>query len=80
MGSEVLRSESLGVRIGPHEGWLSTDKHGNRNLYRPAITEKSAVRSRIERFLEEVVGSDPEHVELLEEILAARERRRRTDP
>ena len=54
------------------KGWLSTDKHGNRNLYRPAIAEKSAVRHQIERFLDEVVGSDPKDVELLEEILAAR--------
>jgi len=54
------------------KGWLATTKRGNRNLYEPAVAEARAVEHEIERFLGDVVGGEPGHLELLEKALSRR--------
>jgi len=53
-----------------NKGWLSVEKEGNTNLYTPTVPEERALTTEIGRFLQEVVGSDPENRELLMEMLA----------
>ncbi len=57
-----------------NKGWLKVDKEGNTNYYTPAASQKKAVRGEIRRFLDEVVGRDPEHLELLQQALSRRKR------
>lgn len=55
-----------------NKGWLKVEKEGNTNYYRPAVQQKRAVRGEIRRFLDEVVGPEPEHLELLSRALSRR--------
>ena len=57
------------------KGWLQVEKEGNTNYYTPAVAEKTAVRREIQRFLSDVVGSEPENLALLREILSSATRR-----
>lgn len=47
------------------KGWLKVEKEGNTNYYTPAVEQKEALRNEIRRFLGEVVGPEPENLELL---------------
>jgi len=51
------------------KGWLTVEKEGNKNSYTPAIAQKKALKEEIQRFLDEVVGSEPENRQLLKEVL-----------
>ncbi len=55
-----------------NKGWLKVEKEGNTNYYVSAAPRKKAVRAEIRRFLDEVVGRDPELIELLEQALSRR--------
>ena len=59
------------------KGWLEVEMEGNTNYYSAAIPQEEGLRLEIERFLSETVGSDPEHLELLQEALEARLRKAR---
>ena len=52
-----------------NKGWLKVEKEGNTNYYTPAVPQDRAVRGEIRRFLNEVVGSEPKHLELLRKEL-----------
>ncbi len=52
-----------------NKGWLKVEKEGNTNYYTPAVLQDRAVRGEIRRFLNEVVGSEPRHLELLRKEL-----------
>lgn len=56
------------------KGWLEVEMEGNTNYYSAAIPQKDGLRLEIERFLSETIGSDPEHLELLQEALDAKMR------
>lgn len=64
------------------KGWLEVEKEGNINYYKPAIAQKKAVKEEIRRFLDEVVGREPENLELLRRELdgASRARSSRRRP
>ncbi len=57
------------------KGWLEVEMEGNTNYYSAAIPQEDGLKLEIERFLSETVGSDPEHLELLQEALEARLRK-----
>ena len=57
------------------KGWLATTKRGNQNLYEPTVAEDGAVQQEIERFLRDVVGGNPESLELVEKALLRRRAR-----
>jgi len=62
------------------KGWLEVEMEGNTNYYTPAIPQEDGLQLEIERFLSETIGSDPDHLELLQKALDARRhqsRRRR---
>ena len=59
------------------KGWLEVEMEGNTNYYSAAIPQEEGLKLEIERFLSETVGSDPEHLELLQEALEARLRKAR---
>lgn len=56
------------------KGWLQVEKDGNTNCYSPAVNRKKALQSEIDRFFEDVVGSDPEGLELVRRAFAAKKR------
>ena len=56
------------------KGWLEVEKEGNTNYYSPAIAHKKAMTREIKRFLSEVVGPEPENLEVLRRELRAAER------
>lgn len=60
------------------KGWLEVEMEGNTNYYTPAIPQEDGLKLEIERFLTEMVGSDPDHLDLLQKALDARQRRTRT--
>jgi BlaI family penicillinase repressor len=53
------------------KGWLDVEKVGNTNRYSPAIPRKKAVTREVRRFLDEVVGPEPENLEVLRRELRA---------
>lgn len=55
------------------KGWLEVEKEGNTNYYKPAVHEGQALEEEIRRFLDHVVGSEPENRELLKRILSERD-------
>ena len=57
------------------KGWLEVEMEGNTNSYSAAIPQEEGLKLEIERFLSETVGSDPEHLELLQEALDAKRRK-----
>ena len=59
------------------KGWLEVEMEGNTNYYSAAIPQEDGLRLEIERFLSETVGSDPEHLELVQKALEARLRKAR---
>jgi predicted transcriptional regulator len=64
-----------------NKGWLTVSREGNKNRYTPALEEERALRKEIRRFLEEVVGAEPQHLEILKSEVRAKSRklgRRRT--
>ena len=60
------------------KGWLEVEMEGNTNYYTPAIPQDDGLKLEIERFLTEMVGSDPDHLDLLQKALDARRRKTRT--
>jgi BlaI family penicillinase repressor len=84
---EVLR-EDLKTRIRDYrtiltfmtrmekKGWLTVDKEGNTNFYTPAIAQEKALKEEIQRFVDEVVGPEPENRQILEAFLAQGARKR----
>lgn len=54
------------------KGWLEVEKKGNTNFYRPVVSRNKAVEEEIFRFLDEVIGSDPENLALLRRALRGR--------
>ena len=59
-----------------NKGWLEVEKEGNTNFYTPAIAQEKALGNEIQRFIDEVVGPEPENRQILEEILAQGARKR----
>ncbi len=57
------------------KGWLEVEKEGNTNYYTPAVDQKKALEREISRFLDEILGQEPEHLHLLEEILSGEDGR-----
>ena len=53
------------------KGWLVVEKEGNTNYYKPAVDDGHALEEEIRRFLDHVVGPEPENRELLKRILEA---------
>ena len=53
-----------------NKGWLTVEKEGNTNYYTPAIPQEMALKEEIHQFLDQVVGSEPENLELLQKALA----------
>lgn len=60
------------------KGWLEVEMEGNTNYYTPAIPQDDGLKLEIERFLTEMVGSDPDHLDLLQKALDARRRKTHT--
>lgn len=56
------------------KGWLKVEKDGNANQYSPAVNRKKALQSEIDRFFEDIVGSDPDGLELVRRAFAAKKR------
>ena len=77
---EVLR-EDLKTRIRDYrtiltfmtrmtkKGWLEVEKEGKTNFYRPIVQGSKAIEEEIFRFLDDVIGTDPENLELLKRVL-----------
>lgn len=55
-----------------NKGWLATTKRGNQNLYEPVVLKTRAVEHEVDRFLADVVGEEPESLELVERALSRR--------
>ena len=55
------------------KGWLEVEKEGNTNYYTPSAPKKEALIEEVRRFLEDVVGPEPEDRELLKRILSERD-------
>jgi hypothetical protein len=55
-------TEALPTRAGAfHEpGYLAVEKDGNKNDYTPAVPCTKGLRSKIDRFFEEVIGPEVE--------------------
>lgn len=51
------------------KGYLKVEKEGKTNYYTPSLPKERALRREIKLFLEDVVGSDPEGLELLGSML-----------
>jgi predicted transcriptional regulator len=60
-------------------GFLEVEKEGNTNYYTAAVPQKKGLQREIDRFLKEVVGPEPENLELVERAVdkALRKTRRR---
>ncbi|MGB5659722.1 MAG: BlaI/MecI/CopY family transcriptional regulator [Thermoanaerobaculia bacterium] len=56
------------------KGWLEVEKEGNTNYYRPMLEQRQALGEEIHQFLDQVVGPEPENLDLVEEILAETKR------
>ena len=56
------------------KGWLLVEKEGNTNYYRPAVDQSQALEKEIHQFLDQVVGPEPENLDLVKEILAETKR------
>ena len=56
------------------KGYLSVELVGNTNYYTPAISLEDGLQVEIKRFLTDVVGSDPEHLEMVRTALETRRR------
>ena len=52
------------------KGWLEVEKERNTNYYIPAVEQSQALEEKIRQFLDQVVGPEPENLDLLERILA----------
>ena len=48
------------------KGFLEVEKEGNTNYYTAAVPQKKGLQREIDRFLKEVVGPEPENLELVE--------------
>ena len=59
------------------KGFLTVEKEGNTNYYTAAVPQKKALQREIDRFLEEVVGPEPENLELVERAVEKALRRKR---
>ena len=53
-----------------NKGWLEVETEGNTNYYTPVVAQGQALEEEIYQFLEQVVGSEPESLELLKRIVA----------
>ena len=53
-----------------NKGWLEVEKQGNTNYYWPAVAQAQALEEEIRRFLDHVVGPEPENREVLQKVLA----------
>ena len=54
------------------KGWLEVEKEGNTNYYTPSVPKKEALAEETWRFLDDVVGPEPEDRKLLKRILSER--------
>ena len=54
------------------KGYLSVELVGNTNYYTPAISLEDGLQIEIERFLTDVVGFDPDHLEMVQKALEAK--------
>ena len=54
------------------KGWLEVEKEGQTNYYTPAVEQEEALREEIRRFLDEVVGPEPQDLELVHAALRKR--------
>ncbi len=50
------------------------EKEGNTNYYRPTVDQSQALEKEIYQFLDQVVGPEPENLDLVKEILAETKR------
>jgi len=51
------------------KGFLEVEKEGNTNYYTATLSQKKGLQREIDRFLKEVVGPEPENMELVETAL-----------
>lgn len=51
------------------KGWLEVEKEGNTNFYTPVVQRSQALEEEIYRFLDEVIGPDPENLAILRRVL-----------
>ncbi len=58
------------------KGFLDVEKIKNTNYYSPALTHEEGLRREIQRFLTEVVGSKPEHLEMVQQALDRKTKRK----
>ncbi len=57
------------------KGYLEIEKEGQANYYSPAVSEELGLQEEIRRFLDEVIGPEPQNLELLRTVLEQRARR-----
>lgn len=55
------------------KGYLTVEKEGKTNYYTPALPQGRALTAEIKLFLEDVVGTDPENLELVRRLLEKHE-------
>ena len=58
------------------KGFLSVEKEGNTNYYTPVLSKKKGLQAEIKRFLDEVVGADPEALSLVRQAVEKRQKRK----
>ena len=51
------------------KGYLTVELEGNTNYYTPAIPLEEGLQREIDRFLNDVVGSDPAHIDMVRKAL-----------
>jgi predicted transcriptional regulator len=51
------------------KGYLTVELEGNTNYYTPAIPLDEGLQREIDRFLNDVVGSDPTHIDMVRKAL-----------
>ena len=56
------------------KGYLNVELVGNTNYYTPAISLEDGLQIEIDRFLTDVVGSDPDRLEMVQRALETRRR------
>ena len=62
------------------KGFLKVEKEGNTNYYTAALSQKKGLQREIDRFLKDVVGPEPDNLELVERAVARRLPRSRKSP
>ena len=59
------------------KGYLEVEMVGNTNYYTPALPQEKGVKVEVDRFLKEVIGSDPVHLEIVQRAVEQKLKRAR---